>query len=362
MARRHQHRHGRATSPTEHPPPELRGHAAEPPLSPTAQRNIDLALAHGWSTTTKAGYASAIRHFIAFCEDEGFNASSIFPASENALCAFAASHARTRAGSTARNNLAAVKAWHAYHNATWQGGARLKYILSGVTNLAPLVSKRPKRAPVTTAMLDILVRDLDHKHPFDACVLATALTAFWGQCRLGELLPFATTADAAKRPRVIDIKLRPTRGEEASTLHLPSTKNSTARGEDVALISRMSEIVDTPRALLHHSKVSKLVASDPLFSYCAHGHSALRRLTTNAFLARCNEIWTGAGLPRTTGHAFRIGGTTELLIAGVESDVVRAMGRWSSDAYLKYWRSLEQLVPRRVHHILNRGRAPTVVA
>jgi hypothetical protein len=45
----------------------------------------------------------------------------------------------------------------------------------------------------------------------------------------------------------------------------------------------------------------------------------------------CNEIWGAAGYPHTTGHSFRIGGTTELLLPGVTVDVVKAMGRWSSD-------------------------------
>ncbi len=43
------------------------------------------------------------------------------------------------------------------------------------------------------------------------------------------------------------------------------------------------------------------------------------------------------------GHSFRIGGTTFFLIKGVNPDVVKALGRWSSDAFKKYWRNLEIL-------------------
>ncbi|KLO16810.1 hypothetical protein SCHPADRAFT_913900 [Schizopora paradoxa] len=150
-------------------------------LSPTSIHNINRALAHGWSSSTKKNYASVIRRFKAFCEDEGFSPHDIFPASELALCAFAASHAGRRAGTTARNNLAAVKAWHSYYNAPWNGSARLRYVLSGVQNLAPPSSSRPQRPPVTLSMLNLLVQRLDRNHPLDACVLATAFTAFWGQ-------------------------------------------------------------------------------------------------------------------------------------------------------------------------------------
>ncbi|KAF8573516.1 hypothetical protein K439DRAFT_1250648, partial [Ramaria rubella] len=63
-------------------------------------------------------------------------------------------------------------------------------------------------------------------------------------------------------------------------------------------------------------------------------------LTCSAFLNRCNQIWTAQGYPRSTGHSFRIGGTMELLLTGVHPDVVKAMGQWSSDSFLVYWRSL----------------------
>jgi hypothetical protein len=62
-------------------------------------------------------------------------------------------------------------------------------------------------------------------------------------------------------------------------------------------------------------------------------------------LKRCNNIWSRYGLPTFTGHCFRIGGTTILLLRGVSPYIVKRMGRWSSDAFLKYWRSLEILAP-----------------
>jgi hypothetical protein len=68
-------------------------------------------------------------------------------------------------------------------------------------------------------------------------------------------------------------------------------------------------------------------------------------LTKYKFLQQCNEIWVQNGLPAMTGHSFRIGGTTELLVAGMPPDVVKMMGRWSSDEFLSYWRSLERIAP-----------------
>jgi hypothetical protein len=78
-----------------------------------------------------------------------------------------------------------------------------------------------------------------------------------------------------------------------------------------------------------------------LFTYMSS--KGLRSLTKQRFLTRCNEIWTKRDFPRVTGHCFRIGGTTELLLAGVPPDVVKKMGRWNSDSFLRYWRSVDEL-------------------
>lgn len=45
------------------------------------------------------------------------------------------------------------------------------------------------------------------------------------------------------------------------------------------------------------------------------------------------------------GHAFRIGGATELLLEGVSPDIVQVQGRWKSQAFLEYWRRIESILP-----------------
>ncbi|KAF9219221.1 hypothetical protein BS17DRAFT_718205, partial [Gyrodon lividus] len=66
------------------------------------------------------------------------------------------------------------------------------------------------------------------------------------------------------------------------------------------------------------------------------------------FLAHCNLIWTSNGILVSTAHSFRISGIsgiTELLLAGIPPDIVKASGCWSSDTFLCYWCSLELLAP-----------------
>ncbi|KIK32047.1 hypothetical protein CY34DRAFT_40586, partial [Suillus luteus UH-Slu-Lm8-n1] len=68
-------------------------------------------------------------------------------------------------------------------------------------------------------------------------------------------------------------------------------------------------------------------------------------LTKRKFLLVCNSVWGAHGLPRISGHCFRIGGTTELLLRNVPPHIVKVMGRWSSDSFLRYWRNLEHIAP-----------------
>jgi hypothetical protein len=43
-------------------------------------------------------------------------------------------------------------------------------------------------------------------------------------------------------------------------------------------------------------------------------------------------------LPDLKGHGIQIGGTLEYMLRGVPFDVVKAMGRWSRDAFMLYLR------------------------
>ncbi|KAJ7135231.1 hypothetical protein C8R43DRAFT_835282, partial [Mycena crocata] len=55
------------------------------------------------------------------------------------------------------------------------------------------------------------------------------------------------------------------------------------------------------------------------------------------FLGHCNEIWLAAGMGALNGHGFCIGGTTHLLLHGVDLWIVIKQGCWTSTAFLLYW-------------------------
>jgi hypothetical protein len=316
-------------------------------LSSHARNHVTQAIQSGWADSTLRRYSGSIKQFLRFCDAERVPSHLRFPADEFVLCAFAASSCGRHAGGTPRSRLSALKAWHIAHNVKWNGSARLQFVLNGVRNCAPSSSRRPPRPPVNSTMLSQLIQNLDLSSPLDAAVAACAVTAFWGQCRIGELLPISPSlTPSLPLPSRGDFR-RSLRNPHSYVLHLPVTKTH-RNGEDVVLVDQSNPI--NPISLLKsHFRVNNVQNDQFLFSFISdHGSSILSK---TLFLERCNAIWSVLGYPRTTGHCFRIGGTTELLILGTPPDVVKATGRWSSDSFLRYWRSLEEIAPRYIRYI-----------
>ncbi|TDL19467.1 hypothetical protein BD410DRAFT_699959, partial [Rickenella mellea] len=297
---------------------------------------LSAVLQRGWAESTLALYSSALKRFSDFCDKENVPILARLPASEYLLCVYAASFAGIFARSSVQNLLSAVRAWHIVEGAHWHGGVRLVYVLNGLDSFAPASSKRPARVPVTRAMLDMLYDRLSLSDPFDVCVLACATVAFWSQSRLGELLSHSRVSfHATKIPRRLDLA-NPSTTNGSRVLRYPWTKTKRSKG-DTVLITRQIGRCDPISALANHLSINYIPDEYPLFSYRTTS-SQLSFLTKSDFMGRCNAIWCAAGFPPSSGHAFRIGGTTELLLSGVPPDVVKTMGRWSSDSFLRYWR------------------------
>jgi hypothetical protein len=314
-------------------------------FSPAVLADMDTAVMSAWAPSTSTKYHHGVVAFHRFCDTHHIPLEKRLPADEFTLCAFAASHLRRAAGSTVRGHLSAVRAWHIANNVPYAGSGslRLTYTLKGVENLRPATSIRPLRPPVTRKLLGLLSTELDHSVPLDAAVLACATVAMWGQARLGELLS-QSQACFARGTIPCWSDLLPSETPAGSRLLLlPWTKTTGRKGAKI-MICRQHGETDPIGALLEHERVNGAAAALPLFSYL--GNSGLVCLTKRRMVERCNEIWARHSLPRLTGHAFRVGGTTELLVAGVPPHIVKMMGRWTSEAFLVYWRSLELISPQ----------------
>lgn len=232
------------------------------------------------------------------------------PASKYPLCTFAAFSAGICTGSSVRNDISGICAWHIKNGAPYLGHIHLNYILKGIGNLTPESSTQPARPPVTYDMLLLLHQHLDAKDPLHTVALCAANCSFWGQAWLGELLSTCEGLfDPAMQPAVSNLFPPSTTGG-SHKLHVPFTKTTGCKGADIVLCKQLG-MTDLIASLDNHLDVNQIPTNYPLFSFKkGTGHIAL---TKRKFLNLCNSVWTNFGFPTFTGHSFHIGGTTELL-------------------------------------------------
>ncbi|KZT31024.1 hypothetical protein SISSUDRAFT_995597, partial [Sistotremastrum suecicum HHB10207 ss-3] len=121
---------------------------------------------------------------------------------------------------------------------------------------------------------------------------------------------------------------------EVTVFALPKTKAS-ATGEDVYWAKQQGP-EDPHFALQNHFRINNPDLDSPIFSW---KHSkGLRPLTKSAFMKRLSTAASYLNHADFKGHSIRIGATLEYLLRGVSFEVVKSMGRWSSDAFAVYLR------------------------
>lgn len=173
--------------------------------------------------------------------------------------------------------------------------------------------------------------------PLDAAVFACLTTAFYALCRLGELTTKTMKDfDPGKTVKRSDVEfdVEDRHHFRATKIFIPRTKVS-ASGESVYWAQQDNQ-TDPKTALLHHFAINDPKHDGHLFAW--KHVKGMRPLTRNEFWKRINGIIKRAGLGDFKGHGLRIGGTLEYLLRGVPFDVVKSIGRWSSEAFTGYLR------------------------
>lgn len=297
--------------------------------------------------STRASYSSGLMCFNQHCDAYNVPEEAQIPASKFLLSSFISAHAGKVSKSAVNNWLAGLEFWHTLNGAPWHGRRLLRLVKGGVFEVAPSGSKRAKRQPVTIQHMHTLLRGLDLTDSFDAAVFVVACIAFWCCCRLGELvISSLSNFDYLKHvSRAAGVMFSQTpNGTHFAFFHIPWSKTTGFDGADI-VASDIQDPTSPVYALRQHLYANKDVPdSTPFFAWqTADGSWA--PMTKDWFMSRCNEVWVEAGLSQLTGHCFRIGGATELLLRCNSPDVVAAQGHWKSRAFLEYWRRIESILP-----------------
>lgn len=290
-----------------------------------------------WQPTTRETYGAGLLVFHVFCDLREVPEEQRCPAHPLLMLTFISSCAGSYSGRTLANYFYAIRAWHTLHGAPWlMKTAEMKAALDGAAILAPPSSKRPKRSPMTVPIIVSLATKLDCSKPLDAAVFACLTTTFYSAARLGEFtLPSLKAFIPSQHVKPSDVHRDQDRhGLPVTVFKLPHTKSSIG-GEDVFWAVQQGAS-DPQAALANHFTINSPPQDQPLFSW--RHSSGLRPLTRNVFLKRINEAAADLGIESLKGHGIRIGATLEYLLRGVPFDVVKSIGRWSSEAFLLYLR------------------------
>lgn len=165
-------------------------------------------------------------------------------------------------------------------------------------------------------------------------------------CSLGELLiptvnGFRTSRHVSRGAKLV-LRRTPT-GVMFYTLSLPWTKTTANEGLALSLADNGDRSSPVTALTRHLTVNTGIPSSAPFFAY--RTKTGWSPLTREWFLKHCNQVWQSAGIQTLTGHSFRIGGTTELLLRGTPPDVVAAQGGWRSKSFLDYWRRIDVILP-----------------
>ena len=156
-------------------------------------------------------------------------------------------------------------------------------------------------------------------------------------------VPNLKAFDPTMHVKVLDVKhnIEERNGIKSTVISLPYTKVAREKGEDI-FWARQEGITDPKDALDNHLHLNNPPPDSHLFTY--KFNNSLCPMTRKNFLDRIGEIVRDNGLEKIPGHGIRVGSTVEYLLRGVPFPVVKAKGRWKSDAFRGYLRSHAQIM------------------
>ena len=197
------------------------------------------------------------------------------------------------------------------------------------------------RLPITFDILEQIIKSL-RKGVFskfiDLMIETASVISFFGFLRCGEITVIKSEHfEPAINLCISDISFT----DNIANLHLKQSKTDPFRkGIDIQLHKINSHICPY-RVLKRYLEIRKTFLSsyqntDPLF--VSIGNLAMER---DFFITKIRYVLELCGYnPKNfSGHSFRIGAGTAAGQAKIEDHMIKTLGRWSSDCYVRYIRT-----------------------
>lgn len=275
-------------------------------------------------------YQRALYHYKQFAKNTGLGEG--LPSDAAQLVLFAAFlHQEGRAPSTIALYIAAISFYMKLNGGKDPGKSFiLRRTISGLKKMQPISDAR---LPITLPILHRLVESLgfctrseNHARLFRSMFLL----AFHGFLRIGE---FTVTGALSRHTLQLDnCSMDP--GSSTIMIKFNSFKHSTGRSECIKLQSKTSPFCPVT-ALLDYLKIRGNMPG-PLFLSPFSNFPVSR----NVFVNQLNSCLNFCGLSSKLykSHSFRIGAATSAAKEGLSEVQIMKLGRWHSDAFLRYIR------------------------
>ena len=287
----------------------------------------------GTAASTNAVYAARQHMFVDYCAT---NNEQALPASEECLLKYIAGlHSAGRKSSTCSGHLSAIRHLHLINGLTdpLLGRDRLTLVKRGMSvNSSP----EPLRAAITSAHLLEFLEFLDLSLFSDMAFFAMCSLGFYGFFRISEM----TSSTSSFVP---DCSLTPSDvswSEDSIQVFLKTSKTDRTRSGVRVHIGRSSSPVCALKALDIYLKARTASfphlapESSPLFV----NESGLP-MSKSVFSKRLASLAAKVGIEgKVSPHSLRIGAATVAWTEGFSDSQIQALGRWKSNAFLRYIR------------------------
>ena len=302
--------------------------------SALAAKQRQLALS-AFAKSTRSTYGTGLAKYHQYCDTIMLPEINRTPASTTIIAGFVTYLSGAYSKTAITNFIAGVKAWHFINNLQYDVDDKLlQTLLQGAARVQPL--PQPRRRPLTTVELEKILKNLDISQHEQAAVAACLTTCFYSCARLGEFtVPTTQSFDPRIHITVSGISFQQDRyWNKVTAFKLPRTKTKIT-GETVFWAAQ-TNASNPLRYLLNHLQLNENSPNDHLFAFKHKNHKI--PLTRNTFLRNVKKAAVEAQVSFNTGHSLRIGSTLEYLLRGVPFEVVKQIGRWSSNSFTLYLR------------------------
>jgi hypothetical protein len=235
--------------------------------------------------------------------------------------------------------VSALKLYSLYNKIKWLGEAGRVRVAAVVRELEFQDTTPVKQVrPITVTMIATMVANMDLEDPMQLYVAMAMALCHDSLMRSGELLGGLRVEDFEWdfESRCVTVHLYRTKSHRRGGPQKVRVGDFEGQSSAYKLLLRWFDLFDlwsTPKAhvMPRVDNRSRVRGAELDF-----GSPATARWWKKAIGAELVRI--GVDPSFYSGHSFRAGGATDLFVAGVPYSTIKKMGRWRSDAALKYHR------------------------